>query len=301
MPYVTAADETELYVKEWGPSDGRPVILIHGWPLNADSFDDITLGLANAGFRAIAYDRRGFGRSDQPWEGYDYDTLADDLAAVIEQCDAEDAAIVGFSMGGGEVARYLSKHGAANVKQVALISSVVPFMLKTADNPNGVDQSVFDGMAEEMKDDRAAFIHTFAKGFFGVGYLTSPVSDAVLDGFFQSAMLAGLHPTLASAKAFATTDFRTDTSAFTIPTLIIHGTADQTVPIDSSAREAIKHIPHAQMIEYDGAPHGILVTHKSEVLRDLLAFLNDEEVSAGQEPSGADRIDPTIVGLQPVY
>ena len=301
MPYVTAADETELYVKEWGPSDGRPVILIHGWPLNADSFDDIALGLANAGFRAIAYDRRGFGRSDQPWEGYDYDTLADDLAAVIEQCDAEDAAIVGFSMGGGEVARYLSKHGTANIKQAALISSVVPFMLKTADNPNGVDQSVFDGMTEDMMDDRAAFIQTFVKGFFGVGFLTSPVSDAVLDGFFQSAMLAGLHPTLACAKAFATTDFRPDTSAFTIPTLIIHGTADQTVPIDSSAREAIKHIPHAQLIEYDGAPHGILVTHKAEVLRDLLAFLNDEEVSASQEPSGTDRIDPTIAGLQPVY
>ncbi len=301
MPYVTAADDAELYVKEWGPSDGRPVILIHGWPLNADSWDDITLGLANAGFRAIAYDRRGFGRSDQPWEGYNYDTLADDLACVIEQCDAEDAAIVGFSMGGGEVARYLSKHGTDNVSQAALISSVVPFMLKTADNPTGVDQSVFDDMTAGMEDDRAAFMQTFAKGFFGVGLLTSPVSHAVLDGFFQSAMMAGLHPTLACANAFATTDFRPDMAAFTIPTLIIHGTADQTVPIDASAREAIKHIPHAKFIEYDGAPHGVLVTHKAEVLRDLLAFLNGEEVSAGQEIPGTDRIDPTIAGLQPVY
>ena len=301
MPYVTAADETELYVKEWGPSDGRPVILIHGWPLNADSWDDITLGLANAGFRAIAYDRRGFGRSDQPWDGYNYDTLADDLAAVIEQCDAEDAAIVGFSMGGGEVARYLSKHGSANISQAALIASIVPFMLKTADNPTGVDQSVFDGMTDGMKDDRAAFMQTFAKGFFGVGFLTSPVSDAVLDGFFQSAMMAGLHPTLACAKAFATTDFRPDMAAFTVPTLIIHGTSDQTVPIDASAREAIKHIPHAKLIEYDGAPHGVLVTHKAEVLRDLLAFLNGDEVSTGQEIPGTDRIDPTIAGLQPVY
>jgi non-heme chloroperoxidase len=165
MPYVTTADETELYVKEWGPSSGRPVILIHGWPLNADSWDDVALGLANAGFRAIAYDRRGFGRSDQPWKGYDYDTLADDLAAVIDQCDAENAAIVGFSMGGGEVARYLSKHGTATVRQTALISSVVPFMLKADDNPNGVDQSVFNEMTEGMKEDRAAFMQTFAKGF----------------------------------------------------------------------------------------------------------------------------------------
>jgi non-heme chloroperoxidase len=301
MPYVTAADETELYVKEWGPSDGRPVILIHGWPLNADSWDDVALGLANAGFRAIAYDRRGFGRSDQPWEGYNYDTLADDLAAVIEQCDADDAAIVGFSMGGGEVARYLLKHGTGSVRQAALISSVVPFMLKTDDNPHGVDPSVFDGMTEGMKDDRAAFMQTFAKGFFGVGFLTSPVSDAVLDAFFQSAMMAGLHPTLACAKAFAMTDFRADTAAFTIPTLIIHGTSDQTVPIDSSAREAAKLISHARLVEYDGAPHGVLVTHKADVLRDLLAFLNGEEVVADQEIPRIDRIDPTISGLQPVY
>jgi non-heme chloroperoxidase len=301
MPYVTTADETELYVKEWGPSSGRPVILIHGWPLNADSWDDVALGLANAGFRAIAYDRRGFGRSDQPWKGYDYDTLADDLAAVIDQCDAENAAIVGFSMGGGEVARYLSKHGTATVRQTALISSVVPFMLKADDNPNGVDQSVFNEMTEGMKEDRAAFMQTFAKGFFGVGFLTSPVSDAVLDAFFQSAMMAGLHPTLACAKAFSTTDFRPDTAAFTIPTLIIHGTSDQTVPIDGSAREAAKMIPHARLVEYDGAPHGVLVTHKVDILRDLLAFLNGEQIATGQDMPGIDRIDPTIAGLQPVY
>ncbi len=301
MPYVTAADDTQLYVKEWGPSDGRSVILIHGWPLNADSWDDIALGLASAGFRAIAYDRRGFGRSDQPWSGYNYDTLADDLACVIEQCDAEDVAIVGFSMGGGEVARYLSKHGTANVRQAALIASVVPFMLKTDDNPNGVQQTVFDGMIDAIKDDRAAFLQTFAKGFFGVGFLKSPVSDAVLDGFFQSAMMAGLHPTLACATAFATTDFRANTAAFNVPTLIIHGTSDQTVPIAASAREAIKHIPQATLIEYDGAPHGVLVTHKDELLRDLLAFLNGGEVSAGQEIPDTDRVDPTIGGLQPAY
>ncbi len=301
MPYVTAANETKLFVKEWGLEGGRPVILIHGWPLNADSFDDVALGLANAGFRAIAYDRRGFGRSDQPWEGYDYDTFADDLAAVIEQCDAENAALVGFSMGGGEVARYLSKHGSASVSQAALISSVVPFMLKTADNPDGTDQSVFDKMTADMKADRAGFMQTFAKQFFGVGMLSSPVSQGVLDAFFQAAMMAGLHPTLASAKAFSSTDFRADTAAFTVPTLIIHGTSDQTVAIDPSARAAAARIPHAKLIEYDGEPHGILETKKDDVLRDLLAFLNGDEVSAGQEIPATDRIDPMIAGLPPVY
>ena len=204
-------------------------------------------------------------------------------------------------MGGGEVARYLSKHGTGNVSQAALISSVVPFMLKTADNPTGVDQSVFDKMTAGMKDDRAAFMQTFAKQFYGVGFLSSPVSDAVLDAFFQSAMMAGLHPTLACAKAFATTDFRPDTSAFTVPTLIIHGTGDQTVPVDASAHQAAKLIPHARLIEYDGAPHGLLVTNKDDVLRDLLAFLGGDEVSAGEEIPATDRIDPTIAGLQPVY
>lgn len=301
MPYVVTADETELYVKIWGPEMGRPVVLAHGWPLNADSFDDLALGLAKAGFRVIAYDRRGFGRSDQPWDGYDYDSFADDLAAVIEQCDAEDVALVGFSMGGGEVARYLSKHGADNVTHAVLIASIVPFMLKTADNPQGVEQAVFDDMTAGMVEDRAAFMQTFAKSFYGVGFLTSPVSDAALDAFFQSAMMAGLHPTLAAAKAFSSTDFRPDCSAFTVPTLILHGTSDQTVPIDGSAREAIKHIQHARLIEYDGAPHGLLVTNKDEVLADVIAFLNGGEVSAGQENPGDDRIDPTITGLQPVY
>ena len=300
MPYVTTADDTKIFVKQWGPKSGRPVVLTHGWPLNADSWDDVALGLANAGFRVIAYDRRGFGRSDQPWEGYDYDTLSDDLAAVIDQCGAQKPTIVGFSMGGGEVARYLSKHGAETVSQAALVASVIPFMLKTSDNPTGVDQSVFDKMTGGMQEDRAAFMQTFAKQFYGVGYLTSPVSDAVLDAFFQSAMMAGLHPTLACAKAFSTTDFRPDASAFTVPTLIIHGTGDQTVPIDASAREAARLIPHARLIEYDGAPHGLLVTHKAEVLRDLLSFLNGDEVSGDQEISATERIDPTVAGLQPL-
>jgi len=297
MPYVTTADETKLFYKSWGT--GRPVILIHGWPLNADSWDDVALDLANAGFRAIAYDRRGFGRSDQPWNGYDYDTLADDLAAVIDHCaDGEQVALAGFSMGGGEVARYLGKHGAAKVSHAALVASVVPFMLKTPDNPDGVDSSVFDDMAQGIRKDRADFMQTFAGQFYGVGWMTSPVSDGVRDAFFQAAMMAGLHPTLACANAFATTDFRADCASFTMPTLILHGTADKTVPLETSAQQAARLIPHARLVEYEGEPHGLLVTVKEWVARDLIDFLEGVELSQPQEN---DRIDPGITALQPAF
>ncbi|MBA3898251.1 MAG: alpha/beta hydrolase [Sphingomonadaceae bacterium] len=290
MPYVTTRDDTRLYYKSWG--SGRPVVLIHGWPLNADSWDDVALGLAGAGFRAIAYDRRGFGRSDQPWDGYDYDTLADDLVTVIEgTCGGEQAAIAGFSMGGGEVARYLAKHGTAKVGHAALISSVVPFMLKRDDNRDGVDPSVFDGMKEGIGDDRTAFMQTFGKMFYGVGFIEKPVSQGVLDWTFQMAMMGGLWPTLACANAFATTDFRPDTAAFDLPTLILHGTGDETVPIDTGGRAAAKRIPHARLIEYDGAPHGLLATNKAEVTRDLVNFLNGAQVSATQE---SDALQPAM-------
>ncbi len=272
MTYITTRDDTKLYVKDWGA--GRPVILMHGWPLSADSWDDQALAMADAGFRAIAYDRRGFGRSDQPWDGYDYDTLADDLAAVIEETGAKDAAIVGFSMGGGEVARYMSRHGGKHVAQAVLVSSVVPYMLKTADNPDGVDQATFDQMAEGMKQDRAHFFAGFFKDFYGVGLVSQPVSEEVLETSRYVSMQAGLKPTLACAGAFATTDFRPDLAAFKVPTLIIHGTADKTVPIDATGRAAARGIPHAELIEYTDAPHGLFVTHKERLTSDLLGFLN---------------------------
>ena len=167
MSYVTTKDGIKLFVKEWGT--GRPVVMAHGWPLSADSFDDLSVAIANAGMRAISYDRRGFGRSEQPWDGYNYDVLADDMAAVMEHTQAADATLLGFSMGGGEVARYMSRHAARNVKQTILISSVLPYMLKTADNPDGVDESVFAGMTDGMNDDRAKFWTSFFKDFFGVG------------------------------------------------------------------------------------------------------------------------------------
>ena len=273
MSFVTAADGCRLYVKEWGQSEGRPVILLHGWPLSADSWDDQAMALADAGFRPIAYDRRGFGRSDQPWSGYDYDSLADDLASVIEQTGARDAALVGFSMGGGEVARYMSRHGGKHVVQSALISAVVPYMLKTADNPDGTPQSVFDDMAQGMKADRAKFFAGFYKDFFGVSMLSQPVSSELLEWARSVSMQAGLKATLECAKSFSSTDFRPDLAAFGGPTLIIHGTDDKTVPIDASARAAGRGIRQATLIEYAGAPHGLFATEKTRLTDDLLRFL----------------------------
>jgi non-heme chloroperoxidase len=268
---ITTADKTELHVKDWG--SGPPVILLHGWPLSADSWDDQAMAIAAAGCRAIAYDRRGFGRSSQPWSGYDYDTLADDLATVIEATGARDATLVGFSMGGGEVARYMSRHGGKSVVKAALISSVVPYMLKTGDNPAGTEQAKFDQMAQAIKEDRAKFFSGFFKDFFGVSLLSNPVSAELLDWARSVSMQASLKATLDCAKSFATTDFRPDLAAFKVPTLIIHGTADLTVPIGPSGRAAAKGIAGSTLIEYEAAPHGLFATEKDRLTRDLLAFL----------------------------
>ncbi|MBD8663600.1 alpha/beta hydrolase [Rhizobium sp. CFBP 8752] len=273
MTMITTRDGTQLYVKDWGPKTGRPVIMMHGWPLTSDTWDDFAVVAADAGFRAISYDRRGFGRSEQPWDGYEYDTLADDLADVIEATGAQDAALFGFSMGGGEVARYMSRHGGKGVSKAALIASVVPYMAQTPDNPDGVPQSVFDEMTAGMKEDRAHFFHGFLKSFYGVGVFTGSVSEAVLDWSFQQTMMAGLRPTLACAKAFSSTDFRPDLPSFKVPTLIIHGTGDQTVPIETSGRAAAAAIPGATLIEYDGAPHGLFASNKQRLTDDLMAFL----------------------------
>ena len=271
MPLIKARDGTGLYTKVWGA--GRDVILLHGWPLSADSWDDHAVMLAENGYRVIACDRRGFGRSDQPWNGYDYDTFADDLAAVVAETAARDAALFGFSMGGGEVARYMSRHSGKGVVQAGLISSIVPYMLQTRDNPDGVPQATFDEMAEGMKKDRAHFFKGFFNDFYGVGLLTQPVSDEVLHWSWGVAMTAGLKPTLAAAQAFATTDFRGELAAFTVPTLIVHGTADKTVPIDTSARAAHKGIRGSKLVEIDGGPHGILATHNTATARMMLDFL----------------------------
>ena len=268
MTYIKTRDGHRLYTKVWGK--GRPVILMHGWPLSADTWDEGAMAFADAGFKAISYDRRGFGRSAQPFDGYEYDTLADDLAAVMQETGATaDVTLVGFSMGGGEVARYMSRHGGKGVVKAALVSSVVPYLLKTKDNPDGVDASVFEGMTEAMKKDRAEFFAGFFKAFFG-----SKGGHQTIDWAKKQAMEASFKATLACANAFATTDFRPDLPAFKVPTLIIHGTEDKTVPIDPTARAATKAIKGSKLIEYKGSAHGIFATEEKEQLtKDLLAFL----------------------------
>ena len=270
MAFFEAEDATCIYYNDWGR--GRPVVLIHGWPLDADMWSDQAVFLAEKGLRVIAYDRRGFGRSDQPWNGYDYDTLASDLARLLETLGLDTVTLVGFSMGGGEVARYLGRYGSQRIAKAALVSAVTPYMLKTPDNPTGVDKSVFDAILNGLKEDRPHFLAGFGKTFFGNGIVQKNVSQEMLQWSSQVAMLGSQRATLECAKAFAMTDFRKDMAAFTVPTLIVHGTADATVPIDSSARVAVKMIRTARLIEYDGEPHGLHATAKDRLNRDLLEF-----------------------------
>ena len=271
MPFVTARDNVNLHVKDAG--SGKPVVLIHGWPLTGDMWEYQTLALLEAGYRVITYDRRGFGQSGHPAGPYDYDTFADDLAAVLDGAGIDDAAIVGFSMGGGEIARYLSRHGPAKVAKAVLVASVVPYLFKDDSNPDGVDGEVFEGMKLGIRKDRFAFLQDFAKTFYGVGIVSKPVSQALLDWSFQLAVMASPKATIDCVDAFGRTDFRADLAAFTMPTLIIHGTADKTVPIDVAGRAAAKGIPHADILEYEGEPHGLFATAADRLTSDLLNFL----------------------------
>jgi non-heme chloroperoxidase len=271
MTYAEARDGTKLHVKDAGT--GEPVLLIHGWPLTGDMFEYQTLALLEAGYRVITYDRRGFGQSGHPATGYDYDTFADDLAAVIDACALERVSLVGFSMGGGEIARYLTRHGAAKVARAALVGAVVPYLLKTEDNRDGADAGVFEDMKKQIREDRFAFLQTFAKTFYGVGFVSKPVSQGVLDWSFVLGLMASPKATIDCVTAFGTTDFRPDLKSFTVPTLIIHGTSDKTVPIDPTARAAARAIPNARLIEYDGEPHGLFATAPERLNADLLAFV----------------------------
>lgn len=271
MPHFYTRDKTAIRYKELG--DGRPVILIHGWPLSGDSWDPVMMALADAGMRAIAYDRRGFGLSDHAPSGYDYDTFSDDLADLMAHLGfAEKIGIAGFSMGGGEIARYLSRHEGRGVSAVALVSSVVPYMLKTDDNPNGVPQATFDEMAQGMKDDFRAFFTGFFKDFYGVGGPGTQVSQEERDWAWLTTMKASQYATLQAANAFATTDFRPDLASFTVPTLVIHGTEDKTVPIDATGRAVARQVPGAQLIEYQGEPHAVFATNTKCLSDDLVAF-----------------------------
>ena len=276
MHHIKTTDGTSLYAREWGA--GPAIVLIHGWPLDADMWEYQAVPLAEQGFRVITYDRRGFGRSSQPWSGYDYDTLTDDLKMVMDTLKVEDATLVGFSMGGGEAARYMSRHGGQGVSKVAFVAAVTPYLLKTPDNPEGVDQSVFDGILEGLRQDRQHFLAGFGKLFFGAGLITSPVSAEVLDWTFQLAMLGSPRATIECAKAFATTDFRQDLAAIKVPTLVIHGDADHTVPFASSGERTAKMVQGAQLLVYPGAPHGLQMTEKDRLVSDLAAFARTGKV-----------------------
>ncbi|HEX8315694.1 MAG TPA: alpha/beta hydrolase [Flavisolibacter sp.] len=279
MKYITTKDaatgeEIELSYKDYG--QGRPVILIHGWPSSKDMWEYQIDDLVNAGLRVIKYDRRGFGKSSKPWDGYDYDSLTDDLNAIIEQLDLRDAVLVGFSMGGGEAVRYLSRYGSSKrVSKLVLISSVVPYLAQTNDNPDGVPQSVFAEMMEQMKADRINFLEDFGKKFFGVGLLNNPVSTPYLQYFRGLAEVALPRATQQCAMSFANTDFRADVEAVNVPTLIIHGDADKTVPIEASSHRTAKMIPNAVYKVYEGAPHGLFITERSRLNQDLVDFCLD--------------------------
>ncbi len=271
MPIIETRDGTKLYVKDWG--QGQPIVLIHGWPLNADSWEYQSVKLAEAGYRVIAYDRRGFGRSEQPFTSYNYDTLSDDLADVMSALDLKDAVIAGFSMGGGEVSRYMSRHGGKNVAKAMLISSVTPYMEKTDDNPEGTDPSVFADMKAGLRDDRPGFLQEFFKNFTGQGTPKGGVSDASLHWIWGMAMDASPKATIDCVTAFGTTDFRPDMAHFNVPTLVIHGDADKIVPIAGAGAKAADMIADATYKVYDGAPHALTSTHKDQLVDDMLAFL----------------------------
>ena len=270
MHHIKTADGTALYAREWGT--GPAIVLIHGWPLDADMWEYQAVPLAEQGFRVIAYDRRGFGRSSQPWTGYDYDTLANDLAMVMETLKVEDALLVGFSMGGGEAARYMSRNGGKGVSKVAFVSAVTPYLLKTDDNPEGVDKGVFDEILKGLRADRQHFLAGFGKKFFGVGLISAPVSSEVLDWTFGMAMRGSPRATIECGKAFAMTDFRPDLATIKVPTLVIHGSGDETVPIESSGERTAKMVAGAQLLIYPGAPHGLQMTEKDRLVADLANF-----------------------------
>ena len=272
MSTLIMKDGTEIYYKDWGT--GQPIVFSHGWPLNADSWESQMMFLASHGYRCIAHDRRGHGRSSQPWSGNEMDTFADDLSALIETLDLKNAVLIGFSMGGGEVARYIGRHGTKRVAKAALISAVPPLMLKTAFNPDGLPIEVFNGIRQGSLADRSQLYKDLASGpFFGGNRPGSKVLQGMIDSFWLQGMQAGHKNTFDCIKAFSETNFTEDLKKFDVPTLIVHGDDDQIVPIGAAALHSAKLIKNSTLKIYKGAPHGLIYTHKDQLNADLLAFL----------------------------
>lgn len=272
MPLLTTRDGTQIYYNDWGR--GPPVVFSHGWPLTADAFEDQMYYLASNGYRCIAHDRRGHGRSSQPWNGNDMDTYADDLAQLIEMLDLKDATLVGHSTGGGEVTRYIGLHGSKRVAKAVLIGAVPPLMVKTPNNPGGLPIETFDQIRANVISDRSQFFKDLAMPFYGYNRPSAKISEGVRESFWLQGMIAGFPAAYFCIKAFSETDFTEDLRKIDIPTLILHGDDDQIVPIANSAQLSANLVKNATLKVYKGAPHGLCTTHKQRVNEDLISFLN---------------------------
>jgi non-heme chloroperoxidase len=271
MNAITTKDGTQIYYKDWG--SGQPVVFSHGWPLSADAFEDQMFFLAARGYRCIAHDRRGHGRSSQPWSGNDLDTYADDLAALVSALDLKNAVHVGHSTGGGEVARYVGRHGTKRVTKAVLIGAIPPLMLKTGANPGGLPIEVFDGLRANVVADRSAFWKDLSMPFYGYNRPGAKLSEGVRESFWMQGMMAGFPASYYCIKAFSETDLTEDLKKMDVPTLVMHGDDDQIVPIGASAMLSSKLIKDATLVVYKGAPHGMCTTLKDRVNAELLAFL----------------------------
>jgi non-heme chloroperoxidase len=270
MPFITTKDGTQIYYKDWG--SGQPVVFSHGWPLSSDAWEDAMFFFSSHGYRTIAHDRRGHGRSSQPWNGNDMDTYADDLAELVAHLDLRDAIHVGHSTGGGEVARYIGRHGTSRVAGAALVSDITPLMLKTAANPGGLPIEAFDQIRAGVVKDRAQFFKDLSEPFYGANRPGSTVSQGLKDFFWLQSLMAGFPACYFCVKVFSETDLTHDLEKFDVPTLIVHGTDDQIVPFADSALLSSKIVKNAQLKAYEGAPHGLPSTLKDRLNADLLEF-----------------------------